>query len=319
MCIIPILSRFKFALILVISSTLLYACGVKPKPAQPNLVQNGNPVRVSSKADTEGSLLGQIILQVLNANGIPTINKTQLGPTKTVRSALIDGKIDIYPEYTGNGAFMFMDSKNPAWKDAKLGYDMVKSLDFEKNQIVWLQSAPANNTWAIAVRNDVAILNHLKSLNDLSQWISNGGNFKLAASTEFVERSDAMPAIEKNYGFKLKPEQLLLLSGGDSAVFAKAALEQTAGVNAAMVYGTDGENGLMILSDSKSIQPTYSPTPLIRAEVLKAHPAIESLLKPVFSSLSTSTLQKLNGQITIEGKDAQTVAFDYLKSKGFIH
>lgn len=62
-------------------------------------------VRVGSKIDTEGSLLGNIIVQVLEANGIKTTNKLQLGATKVLRGAITSGEIDIYPEYTGNGAF----------------------------------------------------------------------------------------------------------------------------------------------------------------------------------------------------------------------
>src|SRR5688500_18363030 len=70
-------------------------------------------VRVGSKIDTEGRLLGSIILQVLEANGIPTENKLQLGTTKIVRSAILSGEIDAYPEYTGNGAFFFNTDTDP--------------------------------------------------------------------------------------------------------------------------------------------------------------------------------------------------------------
>ncbi len=133
------------------------------------------PVRVASKIDTEGSLLGNIIIQMLEANGIKTENKVQLGVTKILRGAITAGEIDIYPEYTGNGAFFFSDEKNPAWKNAKAGYDKVKALDLEKNRIVWLEPAPANNTWAIALRKDVATANKLKSLEDFGKWVSRGG------------------------------------------------------------------------------------------------------------------------------------------------
>ncbi|STQ45612.1 Choline-binding protein precursor [Ewingella americana] len=84
--------------------------------------QAADSVRVGSKIDTEGSLLGNLIVQVLEANGIKTTNKLQLGTTKVVRGAITAGEIDIYPEYTGNGAFFFSDEKDPAWKDAKAGF-----------------------------------------------------------------------------------------------------------------------------------------------------------------------------------------------------
>ena len=278
-------------------------------------------VRVSSKIDTEGSLLGQVIIQVLEAGGIKTENKLQLGNTKIVRTALTAGEIDIYPEYTGNGAFFFSDEKNPAWKSATAGYEAVRALDLAKNRIVWLEPSPANNTWAIAIRKDVAAANKLSSLQDIGKWLSAGGKFKLAASAEFVERADALPAFQAAYGFKLNQDQILTLAGGDTAVTIKAAAEQTSGVNAAMAYGTDGPVaalGLVILDDPKGVQPIYAPAPAVRADVLAQHPKIATLLAPVFKALDTTTLQGLNAKIALEGQDAKKVAAIWLKAKGFV-
>ena len=278
-------------------------------------------VRVGSKIDTEGSLLGNIISQVLEAHGIKTSNELQLGATKVLRAAITGGAIDIYPEYTGNGAFFFSDEKDPAWKNAQQGYAKAKALDFERNKIVWLDPAPANNTWGIAVRQDFAAAHHLKTLGDLGKWISAGGVFKLAASAEFVERPDALPAFEKAYGFTLKQDQLLTLAGGDTAVTIKAAAAQTSGVTAAMAYGTDGALaalGMVILEDNLSVQPVYAPTPIIRAQTLDAYPAIRDILKPVFQSLDGATLQKLNARIAVNGEEGRQVAASYLKSKGYV-
>jgi osmoprotectant transport system substrate-binding protein len=283
--------------------------------------QAADPIRVASKIDTEGALLGQLIIQTLEANGIKTVNKVSLGNTKVVRGALTAGEIDVYPEYTGNGAFFFADESNPAWKNAAAGYQLVRKLDADKNKLVWLTPAPANNTWAIAIRQDVATSAKLKTLDDLGRYIGQGGVFKLAASAEFIERPDALPAFEKAYGFKLKQDQLLTLAGGDTAVTIKTAAEKTSGVNAAMAYGTDGPVaalGLVTLDDVKGVQPIYAPTPVIRAEVLAREPKIADLLKPVFLTLDGPTLQKLNASIAIEGRDARKVAGDYLKSKGLI-
>ena len=279
------------------------------------------PVRVGSKIDTEGSLLGNIIVQVLESNGIKTESKVHLGNTKIVRGAITSGEIDIYPEYTGNGAFFFSDEKNAAWKSAKDGFNLVSKLDYSANKIVWLEAAPANNTWAIAVRKDLAKANQLKTLDDLGHWIGKGGKFKLAASAEFIERSDALPAFQTAYGFQLNQNQLLGLAGGDTAVTIKAAAEGTSGVNAAMAYGTDGPVsalGLVILEDTKGVQPVYAPAPIIRESVLLQNPKIRTLLAPVFKSLDTVTLQSLNAKIALEGQDAKKVAADYLKAKGFI-
>lgn len=279
-----------------------------------------NAVRVGSKIDTEGKLLGNIVVLALEANGIKTENKVALGSTKVVRAALLAGEIDLYPEYTGNGAFMLGDERNKAWKDLRAGYELAKKMDLEKNRIVWLEPANANNTWAIAVRKDVALANKLRTLDDMGKFIAGGGSFKLAASAEFMERSDAMPAFQAAYGFKLRADQALVLAGGDTSATIKAAAEKTSGVNAAMAYGTDGPVaalGLVVMEDPKGVQPVYAPAPLVREEVLKRTPAIATVLAPIFRSLDGPTLQMLNARIQIEGMDARKVAADYLRSKGF--
>ena len=285
------------------------------------LAQPTAAVRVGSKIDTEGRLLGNMIVLALEAQGIKTQNKASLGNTQVMRAAIAAGEIDLYPEYTGNGSFLFSEPSSPVWRSAKAGYERVKALDYEKNKIVWLEPAPANNAWSIAVRKDVATANKLKTMDDLGKWIAAGGTFKLAASAEFAERSDALPAFQKAYAFTLKPDQILTLAGGDTAVTIRAASEKTSGVNAAMAYGTDGPLsalGLVIMDDTRAVQAVFAPTPIIREAALLKNPRIREVLAPVFKTLDGPTLQALNAKIQLEGQDAKKVAGDFLKSKGLL-
>jgi len=279
-------------------------------------------VVVSSKIDTEGGVLGNVILAMLNANDIQTTDRIQLGATPVMRKAITAGEIDIYPEYTGNGAFFFENKADEAtWNDAAKAYETVKKLDYEANKIVWLSPSSANNTWAIALRQDVADENKLKTLTDFGKFVSEGGKVVLAASSEFVNSAAALPAFQTTYGFTLKPDQLITLSGGDTAATIAAAANQTNGANAAMVYGTDGgiaPSGLVVLEDDKGVQPVYQPAPIIREEVLKKNPKIEEILKPVFEKLDLVTLQELNGRVQVGGEPAKAVAEDFLKKNGFL-
>lgn len=278
-------------------------------------------VVVSSKIDTEGGVLGNIIKAVLDANNIATTDRIQLGATPVVRKAITAGEIDIYPEYTGNAGFFFEKADDPLWKDAAKGFETAKKLDYDANKIVWLSPSPANNTWAIALRKDVAETNKLATLSDFGKYVAGGGTVVLAASSEFVNSAAALPAFQTTYGFTLKPEQLITLSGGDTAATIGAAANQTNGANAAMVYGTDGgiaPSGLVVLSDDKGVQPVYQPAPIIREAVLKEHPEIETLLKPVFEKLDLVTLQELNGRVQVGGEPAKAVAEDFLKKNGFL-
>jgi osmoprotectant transport system substrate-binding protein len=275
-------------------------------------------VVVASKIDTEGALLGNMIAEVIAARGMAVERRIQLGPTNIVRAALLAGQIDLYPEYTGNGALFFHREDDPVWKNAAQGYAEVKRLDMAENRLAWLTPAPANNTWVIAIRGDLPGFTARKCLDDLAAYLAKGGRFKLAASAEFVESPAALPAFERTYGFHLKSTQLLTLSGGNTAATLRAAAEGTSGVNAAMAYGTDGEIaalGLTTLCDDKGAQIVYAPSPVVRQATLDQHPEIAAALDPVFQSLSLETLQALNARIAVAGEDASAVAADYLKSK----
>ncbi|WP_176084373.1 ABC transporter substrate-binding protein [Martelella sp. HB161492] len=280
-----------------------------------------DPVVVSSKIDTEGGVLGNIILQALKANDIPVTSKIQLGGTPIVREAIIQGQIDIYPEYTGNAAFFFNKTDLPVWNNAEQGYAEAKKLDYDANKIVWLTPANANNTWAIALREEVATANNLTNLTEFGKYVSGGGTVKLAASSEFVTSASALPAFEKAYDFHLGSNQLITLSGGDTAATIAAAANETSGANAAMVYGTDGgiaPSGLKVMADDKGVQPVYLPTPIIRETVLNDYPAIADILKPIFVALDLETLQDLNGRVQVGGEPADTVAADFLSAGGFL-
>lgn len=282
---------------------------------------SGKPVVVGSKIDTEGSLLGKMIVKLLSARGIPVVDRVGFGTTDVVRKAIIAGELDLYPEYTGNGGFFFEGTDPNVWKDEKKGYKTVKKLDMDKNGLVWLTPAPANNTWAIAVRKDVADTQKLVTLDDMARFANAGGKLKLAGSEEFITRPDALPSFQKAYGFTLKNDQLLSLSGGNTALTEAAAARGTDGVNFAMAYGTDGSLftlGLVVLKDTKGVQPIYEPTPIVRKDTLARYPAIDALLKPVFLSLDLTTLQSLNARIAVNGETADAVAADYLTKKGYL-
>ncbi|MGC9372379.1 MAG: glycine betaine ABC transporter substrate-binding protein OsmF [Thermovirgaceae bacterium] len=306
------ITAFAFALVLLAASAIT---------AFPQASLAETPVRVASKIDTEGGLLGQVIVILLESNGIPVEDRTALGATNVVRQAIISGEIDIYPEYTGNGYYFFEGTDPEIWKNAKKAYETVAGLDLEKNGIQWLQPAPANNTWAIASRRNLAEEEGLATLEDFADYVNSGGEVKLACSEEFASRPDVLPAFEKAYGFHLGKDQLLILSGGNTAQTEQAASMGTDGVNFAMAYGTDGGISildLVVLEDSKGVQPVYEPAPIIRTEALEAHPEIREILEPAFRNLDMETLQRLNGRIAVEGLDPATVARTYLQEQGLV-
>ncbi len=313
------LLRWSIAVIAITAIGLpLFAAG-QPESALPEPTRG--PVVVASKIDTEGALLGNMIVQLLRAHGFEVVDNTEFGTTDVIRRAITSGEIDIYPEYTGNGAFFFDHADDSVWKEPQAAYDTVARLDLEANDIVWLTRAPANNTWAIAVRNDIAEPNNLVTLEDLANYIRDGGEFKIAASEEFVSRDDVLPAFERTYDFTVAEDQMLTFSTGNTATTIQAAARRTDGVNAAMAYGTDGPVaalGLRVMEDSLGVMPVYEPAPIVRREVVEQYPEIDAILEPVFNSLTMETLQALNAMIAVEGQAAAQVAENWLVENGFL-
>ena len=282
------------------------------------LASAAETITVGSKIDTEGALLGNMIVLVLEKQGLTVASRIGLGPTTIVRAAILAGEIDLYPEYTGNGASFFKSEADPVWKNAAAGYATVKALDRARNGLVWLAPAPANNSWAIAVRHDLAAMTG-PTLEGFARHVNSGGTVRLAGSAEFVESPGGLPAFEKAYGFTLTQRQMLVLAGGDTAATERAASEAISGVNAAMAYGTDGAIaalGLVVLADDKGAEIVYAPAPVVRAAVLAAHPEIAGALDPVFRSLTLERLQRLNAEIAVDGEDARAVAAAYLAAQG---
>jgi osmoprotectant transport system substrate-binding protein len=262
-----------------------------------------------------------MILALLQAAGIPTRNRLQLGPTRIVRAALLSGAVDLYPEYTGNAAFFFAMDGDPVWKDARAGYERAKALDLRRNDLIWLPPAPADNSWVIAMRRDFADAHQLATLEDFARWTRDGGAVKLAASAEFVESRSGLPAFQDAYGFSLDARQLLVLSGGNTSATIKAAADGISGVSAAMAYGSDGALtalGLRALADPKHAQPVYAPAPVVRESLMRSYPQIADVLAPAFAGLDLDTLRALNERIAIEGGEARLVAHLYLRGRGLL-
>jgi osmoprotectant transport system substrate-binding protein len=275
---------------------------------------------VSSKLSSESAMIGEMIRLLLDAHGVPTIDRMTLGATPVVRKALLVGEIDIYVEYTGNAGLFFNDPANPAWKDLRQGYELGARLDYAANHIVWLTPANASNAWALAVRRDVAAAQHLATMSDFARWVRGGGRVVLACSAEFAN-AGTLRSLERTYDFTLRSDQMIVLAGGETSATIAAAAAGTNGTNTAMVYGTDGgivAANLAVLDDDRHNQPVYAPVPTIREAALKQYPQVATIVKPLMESFTREALQRLNVRVQVNGESAESVAQDYLQAKGFL-
>jgi len=299
--------------IVLVVAMLLVGCAAKPQ----------TPVVVASMLDSEGGILGNMIILTLEANNIPIENKLYFGTPDILRAALENNEVDLVIDYTGSGQYYHPDEVTDpkVWNDPEDGYALTEKLDREKKDLLWLTPAPANNTEMIAVKRSFAEANNIYSMTDLAAYIKAGKDFKLIAAAGFVENPMGLLGYEEAYAFKLDNSQIIALSSGNTAEMLKALVEGTNGVNASLVYGTDGaleKMDLIVLQDPKQVPPVYLPAPVIRKSVLDQYPQISEILKPVFESLTLEVLQELNAKVAYDGLDAKDVAKAYLISKGLL-
>ncbi|MBN2839607.1 MAG: ABC transporter substrate-binding protein [Coriobacteriia bacterium] len=282
----------------------------------------GPVVRVGSLLDAEGTLLGSMVIQMLEANGIPTEDKTKLGTPEVVRSALLAGEIDATIDYTGSGQYYHEGEEGDAkWKNAQEAYAAIKQLDADVNNLIWLTPAPANNSEFIATTNALAESESIETMADFAAYVNGGGEVKLIASQTWIDNPLGLKGFEEAYGFTLRDDQLIALSTGNTAEMLSALAKATDGINFSLAYGTDGQLAdldLVIITDTEDVPPVYEPTPIFRGEIMDAYPQIADILEPVFLSLDQAKLQALNARIAFGGEDPVAVATSYLEENGFL-
>lgn len=279
------------------------------------------PITVATAVDTEGGVMGQLIVQLLQANDIPVVDQTQFAEISILRNALVSGEVDLTVDYTGSGERYFADTDPAVWSDPTAGYELIKQLDAETNQLIWLTPAPANNTEAIAVTKAFAQENSLVTMADFAEYVNAGKPVKFITSTIFAQGKRGLVGLEEAYGFQLTNDQLIQLQDGNTAQMLKALSEGQNGVNFSLVYATDGSLDkleMVVLTDEKSVPPVYAPTAVIREEMLTLYPQVETILAPLFESLTLETLQQMNAKVAFDGENPKDVAATYLTENNFI-
>lgn len=273
-------------------------------------------VTVSSKAWTEQLILGSMLLELLEDNGYPVEDQLGLGETPTLRPALKSGQIDVYWEYTGSILMTEMGEEQMSQEEE--AYNKVKQWDKEENDIIWLDYAPANNTYTLMMKEERAKELGLESISDLAGYIKSGEeDLILATNIEFFEREeDGIPGLEKVYGFEFDRDAMVFVTTG---LTYDALRNDNADV--AMGFATDGRIpafNFINLEDDMGFFPIYNPAPTIRPEILEAYPELPELINQVAQALDDATLAELNRRVDMDKEEPDEVARDFLAEIGLL-
>lgn len=265
-------------------------------------------VRVGSKNFTEQFVLAEIYAQALEAAGIKTEKKLNLGGTLIAQKAMEEKQIDFYPEYTGTMLLAVL--KQEPMTDPKAVYDKVKDA-YAKMGFVVLNQSNLNNGYVMVVRPETAQKYKLETLSDLTKVAK---ELKIGAGPEFRDRKDGLPGLKAKYDMVFG-EDLQMAIG---LRYQALKNDQIQAVNG---YATDGMISalkLKRLRDDKSLWPPYYVVPVIRKEVLDANPKIGEVLNKVSALLEESTMAQMNLRVDGEKLEPKDVARDFLKAKGLV-
>jgi len=314
-------SRRASAAALLAAALVLTACGNDgddvgaAEGAASDVDLSGVSIAVGSKEFTEQRVLGQIVVQALEAAGADVTDRTNLTGTAVVREALENGEIDVYYEYTGTGWISILGETEPV-QGGDEQFEAVKKADVA-NGITWFAPAEANNTFAIAANEQAVEEFGVSSISDWAEVVNNDPSAgRLCSSAEFINRNDGLPGVEELYGFDLPTDQVVQLE--PALVYTQVGAGDDC--DFAVVFATDGQilnNNLTVLEDDLAFFPPYNIAATMRTDTYEANAEkYDELFAAISAELTDDQLTSLNAQVDVDGMDPAQVAEDFLSEAG---
>jgi osmoprotectant transport system permease protein len=255
---------------------------------------------VGSKNFTESYILGEIMAQLLEDRGYRVERKHGLGGTLIGFGGLREGDIDLYAEYSGTLEQAILNLGR------RVDYAELQSILKERFDVELLEPLGLNNTYAIAVRRDLAERRALRKISDLARH----PDLRYGFSPDFMERSDCWPGLAPAYGLTAQPLRM------EHSLTYKAIVEGKLDVMDA--YSTDGEiprYDLVLLEDDKAFFPQYLAAPLVRGSV---DPKVKAILGELAGRFTNERMQSLNATVLVDQKSFAEVARQFLVESGLV-
>ncbi|MFT8316136.1 MAG: glycine betaine ABC transporter substrate-binding protein [Clostridium sp.] len=291
-------------LAVVLTAVIFTGCG-KSTGSNANTANSSGSkptIKVGSKNFTESLVLGELYADALEHAGYKVDRKLNLGDA-VVHTSLVNGDIDLYPEYTGTGLLSIL--KEAPMYDSKAVYDEVSAKYKDKFKLIWLDPSAANDSQGLVITKKASDQYNIHTISDLQK---NASKIRFASQGEFDKRSDGLPALIKAYGpFNFKDEKLY-----DNGL--KYDVLKNDKADLAVAYTTEGQlsdSQFVVLEDDKHVWPPYNVAPVVRQDILDKNPDIKDILNKVTAKLDNKTLIKLNAEVDIDKKEYKTVAKEF--------
>lgn len=292
--------------IVLISLSVLFIGGsVAPLLPQKQAPQT---ITIAGKLGSEPEILIHMYAALIKQSQPETrvVLKPNFGVTTFLYEALTSKKIDLYPEFTGTitATLAKPPVTLPVGADAQTTYLAAKKVA-QAQQLTMTQPMQFNDTYGIAVPQNLAKQYHLTTIGDLQHL----PHAKAGMTAEFLDRPDGMPAIEQTYGLNVPKVSL------DPALRYQAVREQQ--VSVVDAYTTDSQikqYHLKVLADDRHVFPVYQGVGLMRSDFAKNHPEIVRAVNQLAGHITNEEMQAMNYAVNVDHQSAEQVARNYLKA-----
>jgi osmoprotectant transport system substrate-binding protein len=293
--------KYEVAVGIIFLSLLLLSCAPS----------HSNRIVIGSKNFTESLMLGELLAQLIESRThLKVERRFYLAGSYICQQAILAGRIDIYPEYTGTALTAILKQK--VGGDRAGVYRRVKS---EYETRFGLTLGPPfgfNNTFAMEIRGDDARRLKLKTLSQAAaftpQWHAGFGY-------EFMERPDGYAGLAAAYDLHFAAAPRIMDLGLLAPALKNHQIDTAAG------NATDGlipTLDLFVLEDDRHYFPPYEAVAVVRQQALQQHPELAEILSDLGGKISDQEMQKLNYALDGQHRDAQDVAHEFLRSKGLV-
>jgi osmoprotectant transport system permease protein len=288
-------ARWWFGLLLLLcllTGSLATSDGAASKPV----------LGVGSKSFTESYILGEIIAQIISRVGEARVERhLGLGGTGITYRALLHGNIDIYPEYTGTLSHAIL--KDPSAQ----AVEAIRR-QLEPQGLTISEPLGFNNTYALAMRADVAARLGVQTISDLRRH----PHLTAAFSSGFLERDDGWPGLRRHYGVTLANVRAM-----EHALTYEALAQGE--VDIIDIFSTDGKLtkfDLRILRDDRHFFPSYYAVLFARQAFIERFPRTwEALRQTLVGQIDDRTMARLNAQADLHGESFQQVSGRFLEQE----
>jgi len=275
--------------------------------------RDGTVITVGSFDFPESVLLAQVYGQALAADGFPARVLPDLGPRELVDPALMNGLVQLVPEYAGSALQFTSLGRLSATSDAAAANRALAG-SVAGRGLVAARPAPAQDANAIVVTAATAARYRLRSIADLARAAP---RLVFGGPSECPARAYCLPGLQRAYGVRFKAF-IPLDAGGPLTLQALEA----GNIDVALLFTTDpaiAARHLVILADDRGLQPAENITPLVRRDVIVRYgPRLVALLNTISALLDTGTLRALDAQVELDGQGPRPAARSWLRVHGLI-